>query len=795
MGLLIDEFPDIFSHLHLKRNNGEDLYSLKSKSHKSVWWYCQADPDFSHFFKDTIANRTKHEKFKCVICESAGGARKDLLSHWDYQHYVSQSQLNNVSIETLFDWGITSNKLCYWRCPLGHKEPKPVTVASKALRGQGKKQPRAICTRCHSIAHTHPDIAMQYDSENNSKDVWDISAGCVENVNWICPEGHQHSMRVNVKIRSAKQTGGVACNVCSNHKIVPEINSFAALYPQMLREWDYKKNNELKIYPDKISPSAKVKPSWICKKHGSYSAWIGNRTHKTNPTGCRDCKSQTSRNELRIYFELQAVFGDVSHRTKDFGSEIDIYIPKFQLGIEYDGARFHADKLKKDRQQICDLESRNITLIRIREKPLPLLGINDFSYPSTKLMSHYDIVELIDKILSLVPEQPKQAVAATVKQYIDGGIFWADEKYIDTIINRFGVPFEQSLQAKHPKIAGEWDYELNHPYTPDMVSSGIFGNAAGELFRWVCKNNPEHPSYPMAVYARTGRGKQGCPYCSGRYATNSYNLRTEFPKHADMFDAAENFEVNGILILATMVKPNSGKKYNWVCSEGHLIENISPDEITKKEYYGCTECRKISIEKGLHEFPNAKYDHQQIIKSFEAGNTYKVIAEEIGCSLGLVGEVIAKFKVSKGLEIQSSNENPVFCPEANRHFLNHKVAKHVLLKDYGIQANNILGVLNGHSKTSGGLTFKYSKLSIEQVEDQNPNDFTEPTPSMPNNKSKAIYCVELEKHFASKSEAIREMNSLGYGPITHKSLNKAINSEDQAGGFHWEITDDYREVK
>ena len=84
MGLLCEEYPDIFSHLHPIRNEQIECDLLKSHSHKKVWWYCEVDPDFSHFFQDAVANRTKHGTFRCRICESAGGKRKDLNSHWNY---------------------------------------------------------------------------------------------------------------------------------------------------------------------------------------------------------------------------------------------------------------------------------------------------------------------------------------------------------------------------------------------------------------------------------------------------------------------------------------------------------------------------------------------------------------------------------------------------------------------------------------------------------------------------------------------------------------------------------------
>ena len=109
-------------------------------------------------------------------------------------------------------------------------------------------------------------------------------------------------------------------NIRSNHRIVDKINSFAAKFPQLLKEWHWEKNQELGISPYEIGPGSPTKAYWICKKHKPYPASLGNRTSKHRPTGCPDCKSQTSRNELRIYFEFKSIFDKVKHRVKDYSS-------------------------------------------------------------------------------------------------------------------------------------------------------------------------------------------------------------------------------------------------------------------------------------------------------------------------------------------------------------------------------------------------------------------------------------------------------------------------------------------
>ena len=573
------------------------------------------------------------------------------------------------------------------------------------------------------------------------------------------------------------------------HRIVNEKNSLAAKFPHLLKEWHWEKNQELGISPYEIGPGSNTKVYWTCKKHTPYEASVGNRTHKTHPTGCPKCKSQTSKNELRIYFELKSIFGNVEHRVKDFGSEIDIYLPDHRLGIEYDGARFHKNKTVKDTKQIHDLELNNIKLIRVREKPLSKLGENDLSVPNNKLISHGDIAVLLRQIITIKSKEFSSSTAEDCQNYINNGVFIAEDEYVDTIINRFSVPFEQSLAAKFPEIAKDWDFGKNYPYTPDMITPGVAGNASGKLFYWLCSIDPMHPSYPAAVYSRTGKQKSGCTSCSGRVATYHNNLELKHPEHAKMFDSAENFSESGEQIFAATIAPNSGVEYNWVCPNGHHFSS-SPDElVSKDEYLGCVLCRNTAIEEGTHKFAHQRLDHNKIIALYQRNVTYENIAKQVGCSLGQVGNIIVKFKRDNGIKVESKVTDAVFCKELNWHFHSHSKAKEEL-KEMGYDADNILAVLRGNSKTTGGLSFTYSELTDDQIKNQNPANFVEFSVQKSSNTGQKVYCVELEQQFTSKSDAIIAMKEAGHPPFIQRTLNRAIKEGGLAGGFHWELVEE-----
>ena len=61
-----------------------------------------------------------------------------------------------------------------------------------------------------------------------------------------------------------------------------------ALYPDLLAEWDWEKNNELGLNPAILTFSSGKKVHWKCSKGHSWMATIDNRNHGNK---CPICSS------------------------------------------------------------------------------------------------------------------------------------------------------------------------------------------------------------------------------------------------------------------------------------------------------------------------------------------------------------------------------------------------------------------------------------------------------------------------------------------------------------------------
>ena len=78
------------------------------------------------------------------------------------------------------------------------------------------------------------------------------------------------------------------CPVCRNKYFVEGVNDFATLHPDLLLDWDYKKNDKEGIYPNKLLGAPSVGVNWLCKKHNyAYVATPNSRVY--SGTGCKYC--------------------------------------------------------------------------------------------------------------------------------------------------------------------------------------------------------------------------------------------------------------------------------------------------------------------------------------------------------------------------------------------------------------------------------------------------------------------------------------------------------------------------
>ena len=175
--------------------------------------------------------------------------------------------------------------------------------------------------------------------------------------------------------------------------------------PLLANEWHPELNG--KLNPGKFTEHSGKKVWWRCQKDNNHEwqAQISNRS----VTGCPYCDlTPQSKQELTITFELMKLFKNIDPKglkTKLEGRlrAIDIYIPKLNLCIEFDGSYWHKDKRDIDKIKSEMLFEEGFKLIRVREEPLKKIYDTDVisKQPYNGKQVTNDILSMILSIFEL----------------------------------------------------------------------------------------------------------------------------------------------------------------------------------------------------------------------------------------------------------------------------------------------------------------------------------------------------------------------------------------------------------
>lgn len=536
-----------------------------------------------------------------------------------------------------------SGQKVWWLCPHGHEWK---AVINSRTRGHG-------CPFCagqkptadRNFATEYPELLTEWNWEKNSpKKPEDFTPRSKYKVWWKCGKGHSWQAPINNRTRDTKNL----CPCCSN-RMLCEDNSLAQVRPDIAKDWHPNKNTPLT--PNDVVAGGSKKVWWICKHGHEWKTTVGLRVNADS--GCPKCSLQTSRIEIAVYSELDALFNDVNWREKISGYECDIYLRDNNIGVEVDGVYWHSPQPERELAKSVAFESEGIQLFRLREDGLPQLSDRDTSFKSSE-----DEFLVISRLVSSLLKHAKLSDQQRVKlcHYIKGPGLINETFYRKLVANLPAPPPGQSLADKQPDIAKQWAYDLNAPLSPEH-----FRHQANKNVWWRCEEghiwmvsinnrtqhgtgcpacprpyvitpdgrnlaviNPElasewHPekngdTHPEDVRPKSNRkiwwqcskghewqavlasraAGRGCPYCYGRYATKTNNLASKYPELLEEWDREKNKGLN-----PSDFTPHVSKKVWWRCRKGHSWQATIYNRAKNKS--GCPACarnanRKYSIE-------------------------------------------------------------------------------------------------------------------------------------------------------------------------------------------------------
>ncbi len=134
--------------------------------------------------------------------------------------------------------------------------------------------------QCHSSFKD----AMKLWSPNNTILPEQLTPGSHKKVLWRCEQGHEWEASVFSVVMD-----DCRCPYCTGKRAIPGESDLATLYPDLMEQWDFEKNEG--IDPKNMLPSSHEKVWWICEKGHRWQAAVFSRTRE-NRSNCPYCSGK-----------------------------------------------------------------------------------------------------------------------------------------------------------------------------------------------------------------------------------------------------------------------------------------------------------------------------------------------------------------------------------------------------------------------------------------------------------------------------------------------------------------------
>ncbi|MBQ4098956.1 MAG: hypothetical protein IJC87_02375 [Clostridia bacterium] len=603
--------PKLASEWNYEKNGELKPEEFTIGSHQKVWWKCSK----GHEWQATITNRNKGSE--CPYCvgkkvligyNDLKTLNPKLASEWNYE--------KNVDLKPE-DFTTGSHKKVWWKCNKGHE-----WLAIIHHRNNGSGCPicdseRKTSTPEYAIVyylekngiksiHTYKEkgyeldvyvplkkIAIEYDGglwhKNRTKKDLEKNLRCQKagitlyrireglhplndsSIDFIVDKNQNDLEKVIQKVLG-KIVGFTidvnlkrdAIEIENLREYTEKANSLLFTNPTLAQEWNYEKNGSLK--PEHILANSRKKVWWKCSKGHEWQAVIASRN-----TG-RRCPYCSGNKVLRGYNDLVTINPKLASEW-NYEKNGNLKPEDFTTGSD----KKVWWKCSKGHEWQATISDRN------KGRGCPccsgkkvLKGYNDLATINPKLASEWNY----GKNRNLKPEDFTANSGKKVWWKCSKGHEW--QATIDTRNKGTGCPYcsgryaikgENDLQKINPALSKEWNYEKNGNLKPEE-----FKINSGKKVWWKCNKGHEW----QARIADRNNGN-GCPYCSGRYATKGESdLATVNPKLASEW----NYERNGNL-RPEHVLENSHKKVWWKCEKGHEWQA----QIKSRNYgSGCPYC-------------------------------------------------------------------------------------------------------------------------------------------------------------------------------------------------------------
>ena len=195
------------------------------------------------------------------------------------------------------------------------------------------------------------------------------------------------------------------------------------------------------------------------------------------------------------------------------------------------------------------------------------------------------------------------------------------------ILNLYkSVKKENSITMKNPSLAKEWNYIKNGNILPEH-----FDYNSGHAVWWICEKRHE---WQASIYSRNVGN--GCPYCAGQKVLKGFNDLTTLAKNiVQEWNYQRNTE------LPEFFTPKSDAKVWWVCEKGHEWQAAIKNRVNGNN---CPYCANKKVLKGFNDLKTwcQNNDMNILIEEFDYNKNHFDITEILPASSKMVWWICQK---------------------------------------------------------------------------------------------------------------------------------------------------------
>ena len=270
------QHPEAITEWDINKNDGITPDMINASSNNKFWWLCKN----GHSYLSSPDNKFRNN-LMCPYCSNKKVLKgfndlettfPEIAKEWDFELNRTLSPIDVVS---------GSNKKVYWLCNKGHSYLK--SIYERTARGDGCPycSGRKVLAGYNDIATTNPEVLKIWNYQKNiSIAPSNFTKGSTSIVWWKCLTGHEWQNSIY------KQIHYNSCPICTGRQLQVGINDLQTTHPNIVKEWDYEKNGDLK--PSSITKTYDQKVWWVCQTCGKeWQAKVNVRIQ--TGSGCPKC--------------------------------------------------------------------------------------------------------------------------------------------------------------------------------------------------------------------------------------------------------------------------------------------------------------------------------------------------------------------------------------------------------------------------------------------------------------------------------------------------------------------------